>query len=597
MLGLSPVSVLPESTSSETVAEAATTINAKHQGMVGNAKTTNNDALQNMIDKWSGSVTIHVPKGTYLFDAGNIKLHSNITFKFDKGAVFRITNGDRVNFIYPSPEAGYDGGISNVTWKGATFQGDNTSKGQSVFTQSVHHATNVNFDKCVFDNAESPTGHYIDLDGSHNINITNSVFTGFNGSQDFKEAIQIDYSNKKAMSHKNKGDKYDNLPTYDVTVDNNQFLPVSKKSGQVSSYAPNPIGEHAIYGHGKAGIIHDVHFTNNTVVDPKPLMDDGVATIHFKGISNLWITGNKFINQHVLGSGNYIYLLNSEPDYTMTNLNVTDNTFTNVNPTKQYVFLDSTSDDNPMTDVTIKGNQATTQKSGATFVKANFPLTDSSIDIANNKITKGSFVNTDVTSTITTTTVHKPTKPSKPNKKPTKPQKLKKRKQTNKNEKYVGGLATQHAELKDNFDEYSLYNHIRGHKNWNIMKYDWKKQKKTRVYVDMRATADTGKWYRIRFSKNATTKYWIRAGALQFDTFTSEEYSRDLTLMKIYPVYTRPFDDPLLAKQKGTTADIAERRVTITHRVKRTDSKGRVTTYYQMSNGLWTRALAFDLDS
>jgi len=597
LVGLSSATVLPSQSTSNTVAYAATTINAKNQGMVGDAKTANNDALQSMLDKWSGSVTVHVPKGTYLFDAGNITLHSNITFKFDKGAVFRITGGNRVNFVYPSPEAGYSGGISNVTWQGATFQGDNTAKGQSVFTQSVHHATNINFDKCVFDNAESPTGHYIDLDGSHAINITNSVFTGFNGSQDFKEAIQIDYSNKKAMSYKNKGDQYDNLPTYDVTVDNNQFLPVSKKSGQVASYAPNPIGEHAIYGHGTAGIIHDVHFTNNTVVDPKPLMSDGVATIHFKGISNLWITGNKFINQHVLGSGNYIYLLNSEPAYTMTNLNITDNTFTNVNPTKQYVYLDTTSSDNPMTDVTITGNQATAQRLGAAFVKGNFPLTDPSIDITDNKITKGSVVATDVTSqqTITNTTVHKPTTSSTSSKPST--QKLKKRKQTNKSEKYVSGLNTQHAELKSNFATYSLYNHIRGHKNWNIMKYNWKKQKKMRVYVDMRATADSGEWYRIRFSKNATTKYWIRKSALQFDQITIDEYDRDLTLMKIYPVYTQPFNDPMLAKQKGTTADISERRVTITHRAKRTDANGTVTTYYQMSNGLWTRALAFDLDS
>ncbi|MGV7852832.1 hypothetical protein PJM29_32190, partial [Mycobacterium kansasii] len=47
-------------------------------------------------------------------------------------------------------------------------------------------------------------------------------------------------------------------------------------------------------------------------------------------------------------------------------------------------------------------------------------------------------------------------------------QKLKKRKQTNKTEKYVSGLATQHAQLKSNYKTYSLYNHIRGHKNWNI---------------------------------------------------------------------------------------------------------------------------------
>ena len=121
LVGLSSVNVLPSLSANESVAYAATTINAKHQGMVADAKTANNDALQNMIDKWSGSVTIHVPKGTYLFD-GNIKLHSNITFKFDK-AVFRITEGNRVNFVYPSPEAGYDGGISNVIRQGHVPRG------------------------------------------------------------------------------------------------------------------------------------------------------------------------------------------------------------------------------------------------------------------------------------------------------------------------------------------------------------------------------------------------------------------------------------------------------------------------------------------
>lgn len=583
-LSWSPSS-LPETT---VVAHAATTINAVHQGMVGNAKTINNDAFQEMIDKYDNDdgVTVHVPKGTYVFDAGHVVLHSNLNFKFDKGAVFRITNGNRLNIAYPSPKFGYDGGISNVTWNNATFQGDNTSAGQSVFVHSIHHAQDVTFNGCTFDNAESPTGHYIDIDGSHDITVKNSIFTGFNGSMDYKEAIQVDYSNKKAMSYKLAGDQYDNLPSYNVTVDHNQFLPVSRKSGQVQSYAPNPIGEHAVYKKGQAGIIHNVYFTNNTVVDPKPLLADGVATIHFKCVSDLYITGNKFINQHVLGSGNYIYLYNSQPDYKMTNLNVTDNTFTNVNPTKQYVYLDSGTTDNPMTNVTIEDNKVTTQKKGIPFVKGNFPLSGDGIQVSDNKITVAKPVTTNVTASIPTTTV-----------KPNKTQKLKKRKQTNKKETYVGGLSTQHAQLKSNYKKYSLYNHIRGHKNWNIMKYDWKKLKNKRVYLDMRATADTGKWYRIRMSKNSSTKYWIRKGALQFDKIETSEYDRELNLMKIYPVYNRVFNDELLAKQKGTTADISDRRVTITHRAYRTDSNGNQTVYYQMANGLWTRASAFDLDS
>lgn len=586
VLGLNTVSVTPHQ-ASNSVAYAATVINAKHQGMVGNAKKVNNGALQKMINKWDGAVTIHVPKGTYLFDTGNIKLHSNITFKFDKGAVFRITAGHRVNFFYPSPKAGYNGGISNVKWEGATFQGDHTAKGQSVFTQSIHHAKDVSFNKCVFDNAESPTGHYIDIDGSHDITVTNSVFTGFNGSVDYKEAIQVDYSNYKAMSYKHPGDQYDNLPSYNVRVHKNQFLPVSRKSGQVQSYAPNPIGQHAIYDHGKAGIIHNVYFTNNTVVDPKPLMaKTGVATIHFKDVSNLWITGNKFINEHVLGSGNYIYLLNTEPDYHMTNLNIQNNTFTNVRPTQQYIFLDSSAATDPMDHVNITGNKATTtKKKKAAFIKANFALTGDTINIARNsvKTTKAKKTNVKPQQTITHTSVA---------------QKLKKRKQTNKHETYVSGLASQHAQFTKNYKKYAVYNHIRGHKNWNALNLNLKKYKGKRVYMDMRAKADTGLWYRIRFSKKTSAKrYWIRKGALTFDKFKSESFNRKFNLMKIYPLFTHPFNDPALAKQKGTTADLNNQRVTITHRVRRTDSNGKVTTYYQLTNGLWTRALAFDTKS
>lgn len=370
------------------VARAATTINAENQGMIGNSSTINNKALQNMIDRWSGNkLVIHVPKGIYKFETGNIFLHSNITFKFDKGAIFRSTSGNFVGFIYPSPNLGYDGGIKNIRWEGATFQGDNTSKGQSVFCQSIHHATNVSFDNCVFNNAESPLGHYLDLDGSHDISIKNSTFIGFNGIQDSKEAIQIDYSNIMAMSYKNPGDKYDNLPTYDVTIDNNKFLPIYKKSGQICSYAPNPVGEHSVFDNGKAGIIHDIRFTNNTVIDPKPLMGNSDATIRFIDVSNLWIENNKFINQKISRSGNYIYLNNIISDYRMKNLNIRNNTFTNITPNKQYIFLNSINLNNPMLKVKITGNKIASRKSKVSFVRGNFNLKSNKIKISNNKST------------------------------------------------------------------------------------------------------------------------------------------------------------------------------------------------------------------
>lgn len=377
------------SRSNQIVAQADTTINVQDQGMVGDDKATNNNALQNIINQHTDDdLIIHVPKGTYLFNSGAIKLHSNITFEFDNDAIFRITSGHMLRFVYPSPKAGYNGGIKNVKWEGATFRGDNALSKQSFFTQSVHHASNVTFDKCSFYNAEAPTGHYIDLDGSRNINIENSNFTGFNGAstQDFKEAIQIDYSNPNAMSYRNPGDHYDNLPTYNVKVSHNNFLPIYSNSGKIISYAPNPIGEHAIFNKGKAGIIHDIHFTHNTVTDPKPLMQKDNATIRFIDVSNLWIEDNHFTNHQVLGTGNYICLSNLLTNYKMKNLNIRKNSFTNISPNKEYIFLNSINPRNPMLHVNITGNNIVNNKAKVPFVKKNFPTNSTIAKISNNKV-------------------------------------------------------------------------------------------------------------------------------------------------------------------------------------------------------------------
>ena len=367
-------------------AQAATTINAEEQGMIGDSITANNSALQSILEKYHDKeLTIYIPSGVYKFKTGNFKLHSNITFKFEKNAIFRVSSGNLVNFIYPSPKAGYNGGIKNIRWEGATFQGDNTSSGQSIFNQSIHHATNVTFNNCYFYNAELPFGHYLDIDGSHNINITNSTFTGFNGSEDFKEAIQIDYSNPSAMSYRNPGDHYDNLPTYNVRVIQNKFLPIYNNSGKIVSYAPNPIGEHTVYYNRKLKTIHDIHFTNNTVIDPKPLMKSDYATIRFIDVSNLWITNNNFVNQRVLNSGNYIYLQSTSPIYKSSNLTVKNNTFKNINPNKQYIFLNASNAKSSLAKVTITGNKITGQKDSVPFVKGNFSFKSKTIRVKNNK--------------------------------------------------------------------------------------------------------------------------------------------------------------------------------------------------------------------
>lgn len=575
------------------VAQAATTVNAKNQGMVANDKTDNAPTLQRIIDAFSSddNVTIHVPKGTYLFTNDTlkaIKLHSNITFDFDKGAVFQIRSGNRIPFVYPSPEAGYDGGISNVTWNNATFRGDyNKSDGQSVFVQSIHHATNVNFNNCTFDNAESPTGHYIDIDGSHNVNIKGSTFTGFNANADFdyKEAIQVDYSNTKAMSYHNSGDKYDNLPSYDVTVDGNKFIPLTNTSGSVKSFAPNPIGQHVVYAKGAGGIIHDIHFTNNYVQDAKPLLDDDGANIHFICVKDLYISGNTFENKSALGSGNYIRIFNTSTIVKMSNIQITNNNFVNLDPNNRYIYFDN-SKGGGITGVKVTGNKITSAKSNIPFVITN-GMDSSDYSVSKNTNNKTTKVASSSEIKNTAKLQGKLTG------------KYKGHKATNKKESYVSGYNTQYAKLISGYaKKYGLYNHIKGHANWYLFnrKDGWSHAKKSGiVYVDMRATADTGKWYRIRFSSSANArKYWVRAGALKFDKITTESYVKTLNPLKKYTMYTRVFNDPLLAKTAGTTADLGSKSVSITKRARRVSVlNGKTSTYYLINGKYWTRALAF----
>ncbi len=576
------------------VAHAATTVNAVNQGMKADGTTDNAPLLQRIINAYSSedNVTIHVPKGTYLFTNADLKaivLHSNITFNFDDGAVFKISGGDRMPFVYPSPDAGYSGGISNVTWKNATFEGDyNATDGQSVFVQSMNHASNINFDGCTFDNCESPTGHYVDIDGSHNVNITNSTFTGFNASTDYdyKEAIQVDYSDTKAMSYHQSGDQYDDLASYDVNVTNNKFIPLSKASGAVKSFAPNPIGEHVVYKKGVHGLIHDIHFTGNFVQDAKPLLDDSGdgANIHFIMVNNLYISGNTFENVNALGSGNYIRITNSISNIAISNIQITNNKFVNLDPDNRYIYFDN-SKGGGISKIKVTGNKITSSKPDIPFVLSN-GLSTGDLTMSNN---------TNNTSTKVSTTDVKNTTKLKTKLTGT----YKGGAATNKTETYSSGASNQYAKLVTSAaKKYGLYNHVKGHKGWYLYnkKDGWANAKKSGiVYVDERATATSGKWYRIRFSSSTSArKYWVRAGALKFDKITYETYTKTLTTLKKYPIYSLVFNDPQLAKSKGTTADLSSRTVKITKRARRVSVlNGKTSTYYLVNGKYWTRALAF----
>ncbi len=177
--------------------------------------------------------------------------------------------------------------------------------------------------------------------------------------------------------------------------------------------------------------------------------------------------------------------------------------------------------------------------------------------------------------------------------------KYKANKATNTKESYTSGYNGQYAKLTTQAaQKYSLYSHIRGHAGWYIysQRDGWSNAKKSGiVYVDMRATADSGKWYRIRFSSSPNAReYWVRSGALKFDSIEYAPYVRSLTPIKKYTMYTKVFNDPQLAKLAGTTADLGSKPVSVTQRATRVSvSNGQTSTYYLVNDKYWTRSSAF----
>lgn len=343
-------------------------VNVSDEGMSPTLQS-NNNALQRIINENTrGVTTIYIPKGSYTFTQGAILLHSNINFKFQTGANFAIYKNQSLSFVYPSLYNGYNGGISNISWNNGTFKGSDTG-GQSSFTQSMNHARNVRFDNCTFYNVENSGGHVFDIDGSHDITVNNSTFLGFNSRSDtdYKEAIQIDYSNKEAMTYVYNKDKYDDLPSYNIYVSSNRFLPIFNGK-KIKYYAPNPIGQHIIYDDAKAGIIHDIHFNHNQVLDSKPRRSLGTGTINFEGVSNLYMFGNTFENRGVPGPLNYIRVYNPLLKYKMQGVYIYGNNFINVDPTKRYIVVESVQHGIPFYNIAVINNRVVTAKQEFTFL-------------------------------------------------------------------------------------------------------------------------------------------------------------------------------------------------------------------------------------
>ncbi|MFC6254411.1 glucosaminidase domain-containing protein [Secundilactobacillus hailunensis] len=165
---------------------------------------------------------------------------------------------------------------------------------------------------------------------------------------------------------------------------------------------------------------------------------------------------------------------------------------------------------------------------------------------------------------------------------------------------YYVGADSQTALLSSAYKKYNLYNHIKGSK-YKATSFSWSKVggwQGRPVWVDARGYKASTKtnWYRVRFSKQTTSKkYWIYSKALQFPKTTYAAYKKTASLVSgSYPVYDHVFNSTYIAKQLTTTKALMKHSVKIDNKATRVQN-GVTTTWYRINGGStsgWVTSLA-----
>lgn len=238
---------------------------------------------------------------------------------------------------------------------------------EKSMVQSMVHAKNVHFDNLRFVNLTE--AHLFDMDGCSYIYINNCRMEGFGHRKDGtfdmnKEAIQIDFDVKGAMSYVNEGDNYDGLVSHHIYVTNNKFLPIKDKDGNITSFAPQPMGNHGANDPNlqpTSNRPHDIVFNHNYVLDTEPTYHDyykgidmgvttrtseqwdyaGHAAFHLADMDHLKMTNNVFESDHAdkIPTEGYIRFLQFDKTgpHHFSNINISNNLFKNINSTKPII--------------------------------------------------------------------------------------------------------------------------------------------------------------------------------------------------------------------------------------------------------------------
>ena len=213
-------------------------------------------------------------------------LRSDQNVMCDEGVVFKRKHGGRMLMSEVTPSTVKYKGIHDSTWLGGKFVADTNKKAANVIT--LFHAKNILLEDIVVEGCVNY--HSLEINASRDITVNNCTFKKqtYDGKDDFREAIQIDFANYdglKVDGATNTSKCYDGTHCKNITINDCTFDNV-----------PNGVGTHTV------AVATTIYHT-----------DIKISFCTFKNISNraVKIAGMKSVLVNcVIGSNTDVYVNN-----------------------------------------------------------------------------------------------------------------------------------------------------------------------------------------------------------------------------------------------------------------------------------------------
>lgn len=290
-----------------------------------NSKTNNYFTIRSYVEKIQKAKkgTLILKKGTYTI-TNTIQVPSNTTIIFEDGVkiikgtktgkkrmppsitIFQLVRGSKAK---KKGAYGKYNGEKNIHFVGKGNVSVNLKYMKKSIAIVMGHNKDVTVDNITFQNMNN--GHFIEMDASQNVSITNCKFKNIKkGSDMVKEAINMDTPDKTTQGFNNDWSKYDKTPNNNVLIEGCKFTNLGRA-----------IGTHKYSAKGNSQVYHtnltirgnyisdmkwdspfrimnwkDSVVENNTIQNVKQPGKDNIRGMLVSGAVNVSIKNNTLIN-------------------------------------------------------------------------------------------------------------------------------------------------------------------------------------------------------------------------------------------------------------------------------------------------------------